>query len=227
MIFKRINISDFNISTKLILQSIHLYYSVNPKYYSDNLVHRKEKIMIYKDEKFTLKDGREVLLRTPKSSEAKQLLDYMKKTAGETINLSRYPEEISMTLEQEKEFLKSARDGKNQMMITAFVDGEVAGNCNIVLSSKIKEAHRASIGIAVLSDYWGLGIGYILMGELIKKAEELCLMQLELDYIEGNERARSLYEKMGFEEVARKPRAIKLKDGTILDMISMLKILSI
>ncbi len=181
--------------------------------------------MIYKDKTFTLKDGREVLLRSPKSSEAMKILNYMKKSSAETIFLMRYPEEITMTSEQEEEFLKSARESENQMMITAFVEGEIAGNCNIVLSSKIKEAHRAGVAIALLSDYWGLGLGSILMGELIKKAEELGLMQVELDYIEGNERAKALYEKLGFEEVGIKPRAIKLKDGTILDMISMVKII--
>ena len=48
-------------------------------------------------------------------------------------------------------------------------------------------------------------------------------MQLELDFIQGNERAKALYEKMGFKVVAVKPNAIRLKDGTLLNEYSMVR----
>jgi len=47
--------------------------------------------------------------------------------------------------------------------------------------------------------------------------------QLELDFIEGNERAKALYEKMGFKVVAVKPNSIRLKDGTLLNEYSMVR----
>ena len=49
------------------------------------------------------------------------------------------------------------------------------------------------------------------------------ILQVELDYIEGNNRARYLYEKMGFKVVATHPDAIRLKDGTLLDEYMMIK----
>ena len=49
------------------------------------------------------------------------------------------------------------------------------------------------------------------------------ILQLELEYIEGNSRARALYEKMGFRITGVRPNAIRLKDGTLLNEYSMMR----
>ena len=60
--------------------------------------------------------------------------------------------------------------------------------------------------------------------ELIRIAEENPnLIQIELDFVEGNSRARALYEKMGFKITGVKPNAIRLKDGTLLNEYSMIR----
>ena len=88
----------------------------------------------------------------------------------------------------------------------------------------MKIRHRASIGIVLLSEFWNHGIGTRLFQELIRIAEENPnLMQLELDFIEGNNRARALYEKMGFRVTGVKPDAIRLKGGTLLNEYSMIR----
>ena len=48
-------------------------------------------------------------------------------------------------------------------------------------------------------------------------------MQIELEFIEGNTRARALYEKMGFRVCGVRPDAIRLKDGTLLNEYIMIK----
>ena len=54
-----------------------------------------------------LKDGREVLLRSPEAADAQALLDYMCVTSGETHFTARYPEECQATVEQETGFILS------------------------------------------------------------------------------------------------------------------------
>ena len=49
------------------------------------------------------------------------------------------------------------------------------------------------------------------------------ILQIELDFIEGNSRARALYEKMGFRITGVRPNAIRLKDGTLLSEYSMIR----
>ena len=49
------------------------------------------------------------------------------------------------------------------------------------------------------------------------------LMQLELEFVEGNERGYALYKKMGFEVIGVRPDAFRLKDGTLLKEYMMIK----
>ena len=49
----------------------------------------------------------------------------------------------------------------------------------------------------------------------------VCLVELE--FIEGNSRARALYEKMGFRIAAVHPNFIKLKNGKLLNEYLMVK----
>ena len=60
--------------------------------------------------------------------------------------------------------------------------------------------------------------------EMIRIAEENPdLLQMELEFVEGNIRARALYEKMGFRIAGVHPNAIRLKDGTLLNEYSMIR----
>ena len=49
------------------------------------------------------------------------------------------------------------------------------------------------------------------------------ILQMELDFVEGNTRARALYEKMGFRITGIRPNAIRLKNGTLLNEYSMIR----
>ncbi len=63
-----------------------------------------------------------------------------------------------------------------------------------------------------------------MFAEMIRICEEDGkILQMELDFIEGNTRARALYEKMGFRIAGIKPNAIRLKDGTLLNEYSMVR----
>lgn len=60
--------------------------------------------------------------------------------------------------------------------------------------------------------------------ELIRLAKERGdILQMELEFVEGNSRARALYEKMGFRITGVKPDALRLKDGTLLNEYLMVR----
>lgn len=182
--------------------------------------------MIFEDKKITLKDGRTAILKSPCAEDAEKLLDYIKKSCGETDFLLRYPEEWdNTTVEQEEAWVNRLRQAPNTLGITCYVDGEVAGNCEISFRSGIKSAHRATIAIALLKDYWNLGIGSAMFKELIAAARNHGTEIMELEFIEGNHRAQHLYEKFGFRVVSEKPNVFKLKDGTYLKEFYMQKYL--
>ena len=181
--------------------------------------------MIIKETTFQLKDGRNALIRSPREEDAQGMLDYLCRSAGETDFLLRYPEEFSqMTAEGEKAFLERCNASDCEAMLVCLVEGEIAGSCQISWSQGLKTRHRASVAIALLSAFWNQGIGTRLFQALIQIAQEnQNITQMELDYVEGNSRARALYEKMGFRITGVKPNAIRLKDGTFRNEYSMIR----
>lgn len=179
--------------------------------------------MIYDGKIIRLKDGREALMRSAEADDAAQMLEYLRTTAGETEFVIRYPEECSESVDQEAAYLQSIIDSPLNMMIACEINGKIVGNCQLMLHGRLKTKHRAGVAIALIKDYWGLGIGTAMFEEMIRIAKVHGIRQIELKVIEGNERAMRLYRKMGFGIVAEKPDAIQLKDGTLLKEFLMIK----
>ena len=182
--------------------------------------------MIFDEKKIILKDGRTAILKSPAIEDAEQLLNHIKTAFGETDFLSWYPEEWNhMTVEKEEAWINRALSSPAALVVTCYLNGEIVGNCEINFKSSIKTSHRATLGITVLRDYWGLGIGSAMFCELIAAAKAHGTKIVELEFVEGNDRARRLYEKFGFRVVAEKPNAFRLKDGTMLKEFYMQKYL--
>lgn len=181
--------------------------------------------MIFEEKTINLKDGRTAILKSPCVEDAQKMLNYIKTSCAETDFLMRYPEEWDMTVDGEAAWIERVRSSGNTLAITCYVDGEVAGNCEIRFKSGMKTSHRAGIGIALLRDYWSLGIGSAMFEEIVSAAKDRGIEIMELEYLEGNERGKALYEKFGFQTVCIRPRAVKLKDGTYKSEIFMQKYL--
>ena len=181
--------------------------------------------MIIQDIAFTLKDGRQALIRSPRDEDIPGMLDYLYQSAGETEFILRYPEECGKyTPEGEKALFEQKNESPLEAMLVCVVEGKVAGTCEIIFQNRIKTRHRATVAIALLKEFWNQGIGTRLFHEMIRIAEENeNLLQLELEFVEGNTRARALYEKMGFRITGVRPNAIRLKDGTLLNEYAMIR----
>ena len=177
--------------------------------------------MLFAEKEITLRDGRSALLRSPLVSDAAEMLDFLKCCAAETEFIIRYPEECTETVDDEAKFLESLNASPNRLMIVCVVDGGVAGNCMLNMNGNFKIRHRASVAIALKRKFWSLGIGSAMFSELIRVAGEHNVTQLELDYVDGNERGAALYKKFGFEQYGVHPDAIHLKDGELRALILM------
>jgi len=173
-----------------------------------------------------LKNGRELIVRTPVEKDAQNLIDQMKLVDNETRFLARESGEFGFTLEQEIEFIKNTNKNDNIQFLVAEVDGDIIGNCSVgtVMSYK-RFLHRAAMGIAIRKDYWGMGIGKALMQGCIDWCLEKGVEQLELDVVTQNKRAISMYESLGFKNYGTKKHAMKYGDGTYADEYFMIKFL--
>ena len=117
--------------------------------------------MIFKEKRIILKNGKIAILKSPETSDAQRMLDYITTACGETDFLVRYPEEWdNMSVEKEEAWIKEAINSPNAVIINCVIDGEIVGNCEIRFRTGIKTAHRSTVAIAILKKYWNLGIGY-------------------------------------------------------------------
>ena len=172
---------------------------------------------------FMLKNGSTAVLRTAVPEDAAQMIAYLRACAEETDFLLRLPEEWDISVETEEALLRDMARQTDQLMVVCDVNGEIAGTCQVVCMNRVKTRHRATISIALRRAYWGQGIPGPMIEEMEAFARGRGVMQLELAYAQGNDRARRLYDRLGFVETGRGPDAIRLRDGTLLDEIFMVK----
>ena len=170
-----------------------------------------------------LKNGKEALLRNGEFADGEAVFVNFNETHAETDYLLSYPDENSFDAQQEAEFLKEKTESPNEIEIVAVVDGVVAGTAGIeAVGAKYKLKHRAELGIAILKEYWGLGIGKALMEACIECAKDAGYTQLELNAVAENERALALYKKMGFVEYGRNPRGFNSRVSGYQEVVYML-----
>lgn len=180
--------------------------------------------MIFNEKKVKLNNGRECVLRSPVTEDAEKLIMHLKQISLETDFLTRYPEEISITLEAEEKFIKKLNKSLNNVMILAFINDKLVGSAGIdPIGDKIRMLHRATFGIAIIKEAWNLGVGTALITEILDCARKISYEQIELEVITQNQRAINLYERFGFEIYGTRGNALKFKDGTYSSEYLMMK----
>ena len=178
--------------------------------------------MILPLEEHQLKNGVTCQIRSSTGEDAEKFMEYRKNTNSETYFLLRYPEEVTFSIEEAKNFLKGYVEDEKALLMLVFVDGEIAGSIGLRgVSNMMKLKHRANFGVMVRKKYWNLGIGNLLITRILQIAKDTGYEQVELGVFENNENAIRIYKKIGFEEWGRVRRAFKLKNGNYYDEIIM------
>lgn len=170
-----------------------------------------------------LKNGMEALIRNADAPDGANVFEVFNLTHAESDYLLSYPDENSYNPEQEAQFLANKTNSSNEIELIAVIDGKVAGTAGIeAVGSKHKVKHRAELGISILKEYWGLGLGKALIQACIQCAREAGYVQLELNVVAENERAIFLYKSLGFEEFGRNPRGFNSRTSGFQELVYML-----
>ena len=169
-----------------------------------------------------LAGGVELLVRNAVASDARALRETMQRTHAQTDYLLSYPDEQSVDDEQEARSLEETERSGNEVEIVAIIDGRIVGSAGVsAVRSRRKVTHRARFGISILKEYWGMGIGRVLMESCIDSARRAGYAQLELEVVADNERAVSLYRCAGFEEYGRNPRGYRSAASGYQELVHM------
>ncbi len=169
-----------------------------------------------------LKNGSRCIIRTADGSDAAGVLHCFLITHMETDNMLTYPEERSMSETDERAFLDSRAARDDSVELCAVFDGKIVGTAGFdPVGTQLKLRHRATFGIGVLKDCWGLGIGRALTESCIALAKRAGYRQLELDVLAENQAAMSLYQSVGFVEYGRNPCGFRSRKGEEQTLVLM------
>lgn len=142
---------------------------------------------------------KEIQFITPEVQDAPEFLKYLKTVCADTLFLRMYPDEIFYTVSDEEVFIRKMTTEKNNRIIVAKVAGRIVGSGTIEGSSLQKFLHRGELGVSVLKEYWGRGIGKELITQLLSWARgNRSLKKINLHVNVENEIAVKLYKKLGF-----------------------------
>jgi len=105
----------------------------------------------------------------------------------------------------------------------ALAGAEVVGWCDVAPKPRATLKHSAVLGIGVARSYRGRGIGIQLLEATLRAAKAAGLTRIELTVRVDNEKAKRLYEKLGFavEGVCRRHMLVdgEYKDSYLMALL--------
>jgi L-amino acid N-acyltransferase YncA len=167
-----------------------------------------------------LRDGRKAVLRAPNWGDLDALLRFISELIDERVDILR---STKPTRSEEADWLgrrlAAIEKGSLAALVTE-IDGQIVASAEVGQRSlEFPEmSHVGVLGIGILENARGIGLGTALMKSLIELAKKLGLKIIILDMFATNTIARSLYEKVGFVEVGKIPKGIN-RDGKYIDLI--------
>jgi RimJ/RimL family protein N-acetyltransferase len=140
-----------------------------------------------------------VQLREAIKGDGPELVTYLHKIGGESDFLSFGPGELSISVSDEEAMLEDSRKATNKIIVLAVVENRVVGCLHFEGGARTRIHHTGEFGVSVLKDYWDQGIGTAMVQELIQWAKATgVIRKLNLRVRSDNDRAVSVYEKIGF-----------------------------
>jgi RimJ/RimL family protein N-acetyltransferase len=171
------------------------------------------------------KSGKTFFIRAAQGKDAAKVLFCAQGIIGEKLYSVTAPEEFSVSLEQEIDFLEMFRKDPGRIFLVAETeDREIVGTLDFAPGYFLRHQHWGEFGMGVMAHFRGEGVGSALLDALLtwvssrKEIEKICLTVHA-----NNERAISLYKKAGFEVEGVKRRETRIGPDEYLDAVLMAK----
>jgi len=170
---------------------------------------------------FNARDGRNIILRTPRWEDLDDLLELINSLVDEKAEIYITQK---FTREAEAEWLLkvlSRLKKDEQFLLVAEVDKKVVALSDFQVQGGTDE-HIGAMGIVVRNGYRNLGIGTEIMKTLLEQAAFFGLRTVTVNAFATNKRAIHVYEKVGFVQSGIIPKK-HLRQGRFIDEVIMSK----
>jgi ribosomal protein S18 acetylase RimI-like enzyme len=117
-------------------------------------------------------------------------------------------------IERSRAFVLDNIERGHPQFVALSADREVAGWCDITpMTSRPAHSHRGVLGMGLLPQYRGQGIGAKLLHATLMAARDFGLHRVELTVRQDNAHAIALYKKAGFDVEGEQRDAIQFDDA--------------
>jgi RimJ/RimL family protein N-acetyltransferase len=146
-----------------------------------------------------MKNGQELVIREAQVEDAQSILNYIESISGESNFLTFGPGDFEHSLQDEEALLAKILETDNALFIVGTIDAKIASVLVFNAGQRPRVRHRGEFSMSVSRDYWGQGIGSLMLDALIDWAKAgNIIRKIDLMVRTDNERAIRLYEGKGF-----------------------------
>lgn len=178
--------------------------------------------MRFSSRHITLQNGQPVEIREASLQDTENLLATIKEYIEESEFIPYTAGEFNLTIEEGWKWIQSFLNSENSILLVAVYEGRIIGNLDVTASRRDMLSHTAVIGVGILKEWRGIGLGAVLFETAIDYIKQnTSLKVLWLQVMSANEAGSKLYRSFGFEEVGRVKDFIRLPDGRYTDDIRM------
>jgi len=161
-----------------------------------------------------------VLIRNIREDDEEKFLSMLIQLDNETKFMLYEPGERKRDINKIRSRIKDAH--KSSFLYIVEDNGKLVGFLSAKRGQVNRIKHSAYIVIGIIKNYTGKGIGRRLFNELDNWATDNGVTRLELTVMRHNERAISLYKKMGYKVEGVKEKSVVV-DGDYIDEYYMAK----
>jgi RimJ/RimL family protein N-acetyltransferase len=176
---------------------------------------------------FTLASGKKVTLRVLRWEDLDRLLSFINTLVGEkrgnSMSALYTGFDRKVTREEEAEWLARTLveiEGEEVINTIAEIGGKIIANGEVTRGKYKDTRHHGQVGLTMISEYRGQGIGRRIIGTLVQESRKAGLRTLAVEFLAQNETARRAYEKAGFKQAGIIPRKV-FRDGKYFDGLIM------
>lgn len=164
----------------------------------------------------TLRDGRDLLLRSPRPTDVQGVLEIRRQVIEEGIS------NIDDTLPTPEKIIESTLTEKpGSLALIADDAGKAVGLLKLMRGEMSFVQHHLFLSIEIHRMFRGSGLGTLMMTHGAAWARHYGYEFIRLGVFDSNPRAVALYERLGYREYGRLPRFIKTPEGRYAASIEM------
>ncbi|MGF7056874.1 N-acetyltransferase family protein [Brassicibacter mesophilus] len=130
-----------------------------------------------------------------------------------------------MTPEDFEKLIYEDSIAEKTIFLVAEVEGKIVGFTRCKGSRLSRFRHKAEFGICILKEYWGHGIGKVLLENILMWADTVGIEKISLTVVQTNTKAIQLYKNYGFEEEGLLIKDRIHKDGNYYNTVIMGRVL--